>query len=209
MGTKYFLLYECENSINIRYKGMHKNELIFNVVFSLIIALPMCILSIILFANKAFFYAIMFLIAAFIFTLAVPLAIIDDKKQKESLQYIINESGITHKDINSSYQIEWADINSWGFIDNNVISGIRKTKHSPKQICLYFSKNVKDEQFLRKKFDNMGNKSSENSNSNDIIALGFKENEMDKSIFDFITAFVNKKIENNKNHNYLKEINKQ
>lgn len=204
INTKYYSFSVDENSIQIKYTGKHKDEIVSDVVWSLVGGLLQLFISIFFFVYKLFPHAVMFLFfSVYVFAYLIHRTN-EDFSRRKATKYVLNNFGIEHKEIKASYHLNWADVQCWGFINNNIIRG-KKNPYYPKQVCLYFSKNPCTERFLDHKLFRIENKSRMYFRPKEMIVLGFKENEVDKSIIDAITTFVNSRIESSKNQNFWRE----
>ena len=83
---------------------------------------------------------------------------------------------------------------SYGFVNDNIINGAYARRHSPKQLCLYFSKNLDTEKKLRKKFDRIDSRFFMNINSNEMIVISIEnESNQESIVFNFKKITINRK----------------
>lgn len=200
--SKYILnLYE--NSCVINFISKSRSELLVSIILTAILTIPFYFAAMLCFLSSQYIYAIMFLLALALAVFGAASGLIRDKKRQKQFQMSIDNSGITHIDIDGKYFIPWDKVASFGIVNNNEISGQRNTLYGPKQICLYFSDTVHDEDYLRKKFNRIGNKRYSHCSNNEMIVLALGENDMEEMIKNELYSIIIRHCEKSLERSYV------
>ena len=182
MSTKKYIIFFREGIIEIKMKPITIQSTVLSVLAILLPFALFLILSCIAFLNDGYFYAILFLALSILMVSAVIAGTVQTRKRVAKFSFVLDGQGIKHMDVDTTYHIAWENIVSWGYVYHNVISGIRNTPHSLRQICLYFSRNLHEETFLRKRFDRMGNRRYMHCSTAELVVFGFHEDNIEGSL---------------------------
>jgi hypothetical protein len=107
--------------------------------------------------------------------------------------------------LNGSFNIFWAEINSFGIVNNNVICGTKDYSNVPRQTCLYFSKQVLSEKKLRRKFWRIENQMYKHVSNNEMIVLGLREDNIEDFIKSKIYPYISMYCDMEKEHSYISQ----
>lgn len=151
--------------------------------------------------------AIIFVIFAIVVACAFAAEFLYDKKRENIYLFEVNSDGITHRDVGVVHQIKWFELVSFGYVNNNVIAGIRSDPTYPCQLCLYFSKNEYDEEKIRTMFDRIDSRLKKHISTERTIVFGFFENHVPQEIIDKINKTILLYCDSEKERTYIAEEN--
>lgn len=181
-----------ENWFEVKMKDhrLTKAEIIFGIVGILyILGLPL-FGAIIGFIGRGYFYAILFSLC-FVFLAYVMVSnVIVNAKREVKFKFLVNGDGVTQIELNNTFFMTWSEIVSWGFLNHNVINSVHRHKSSEMQTCLYFARKEYSEKNLKRKFDRIALNFYKHFSTEDIIVLGFQEDDLDELVISKIREII-------------------
>ena len=190
MELKKYKIDFGQNGFVVSLKNMTKKELCGSVAVTLIVAIFFLVPSIISFSSPtpSYFHAVIFLAAALLCVAVMPYGILLHKRRVRLFGLSVDDGGIRYKDIRTELYIPWERVLQWGFVNRNSISGTRSTP--PYQTCLYFSTNVCEEQYLRRKFDRIDNKTEKHRSNSELVVWGMGEDDIGVELLENIVNII-------------------
>lgn len=181
-------IFLLKSSIEIKMKQKSTKERLVIIAFSLFIC-AICAFPLVLGIIKNMpFYSIIFSLVIVLIILGLTFGIVFENRRIRVFQFIIDEKGVRHVDVNKTYFLNWDEIACWGFVRNNSVGGIRRRENHV-QTCIFFSKISCDNNSLKKQFDRVSNRRYEHASSKNIIALALGQKD-DRDIYNLFVEFV-------------------
>ena len=202
--TKRHIVSFCEDIVEIRMKPITTKRIVLVVLAALFPSILFLMLSIFAFLKAGYFYAILFFVIVVLIISVVVINSVQTRRRETKFGFVFDEQGVKHIDVDAIYQMAWNDIMSWGYVDHNVISG-QRTPHSLRQICLYFSKDLHEERFLRKSFNRIDNRRYGHCSTNKLIVFGFQEDNIEEILFKELNDYICKHCDKSKRVDYLND----
>lgn len=181
-------------------------KLIIGWIVVVLINIPFVVMAVISFVSSSLGHVIIFSIFSVLSISGTAAILLIIAKKKRVFRFSVYSEGVMHTDVNATYFLSWADIASFGMVNNNVICGNRNTP--PYQICLYFATELYNEKRLRSMLFGIENSFFMHRSSDEMIVLGFGENEISEELSLKINRYVRMHRSDIKEINYLspKEI---
>lgn len=191
MQIEEYIFDFCENKVQIKMK-LSRNHfcLVIEGFIIVIFAILFVFAAIICFLSAGYFYAILFFLMSVSMVCSFLFRVWQGRKRREKFCFVIDERGVTHTDLDKIYQIPWASVISWGFVNHNFISGVRPGANTPRQICMYFAQGVYKEKYLRRKFDRIESNFRAHASTSEMIVLGLRQDNLPKEIYEKLVCFV-------------------
>ena len=199
--TIYYIFSFFENSFEVIFK---KVKLGFWGWFT-ILFFNSCFVSlaIIGFIGASYFHAVLGVVAT---AASIALCIVkysDFKKREKTFILKIDCNGVLHIDANANCFLPWEEISSFGIITETAMSSIAGSRAHP-QTCLYFSKILCNEAYLRKLFWRASGKRYRHCSSENIITFCFEEKNIDEKLLARINTYLYKYSDKSKECNYIR-----
>lgn len=205
--TKKYILSFSENGVTAKLKPHSKKEKAITVISSFLIcsiSLAVFALAVVLFINRGYFYAVTFILMSVALAWCNIYVTMLKEKRIKKFSFELSAQGITHIDAKSMYFISWEEVASFGLVNHIAIFRTDNWNPSNNQTCLYFSKKVHDEKYLRKKFDRSQFKMHKHSSTNEIIVFGFLEDDLPVELTEKILKFIYSFCEKEKEKSFFK-----
>ena len=210
--NKHYTISFSDDRAEIKYSGYTRLEKLNSAIVFAFMFFPFAVFSILLFLKSVYILSVMFaLVSLFVLYLKITGCIYEQKK-KRFCCLILNDVGLLCRELTfttlrvKEYEMSWNDVSTWGLVNNNRISLPVRTNNVEMQICLYFSRTLRNEEYLRKAFDGVESRLRNRYSSNDLIAMGFGENQIDETVCTVLNDFVSKHAEKCKQHSFYKIV---
>ena len=179
ISTKnYDYLFDYNKSMEMRYNPSIK-EIVLTFIVVLILFGALGVFSAILASIEVNVQSIMFLSLSIITIICDIVGTIQVLKRIKSFKIIVDNQGIRGLESKKEYFLSWADVLSYGIVNENRIVGVRS---GPNQSCIYFGKDNYTERFLRRKFDRLDGKFFKYHKKYKMIVIGVENHVMQESI---------------------------
>ena len=117
---KRYLITFFENGFEMTLKATAKRETILDVALQSTVMLALLAFSVFCFVKSGYFYAVTFFISFLLVSVIYVFKTVVGKKREKVFLFRVDETGITHIDVNARYYIEWNDVVSFGFVNGNM-----------------------------------------------------------------------------------------
>lgn len=192
--TEFYSINLLDSSVEIKMNKRSKKEWIISVAVLLLILLPFIFLLVLGIMGKLYFFIVM----STAFMLLLMIASLDgirlELKREEKYNFLINQNGVTHIDVDNTYYMHWKEICCYGISTNNSRSGTRRTPYNT-QACIFFSKETISDRQLKKSFDRIENKRYEHASTEHMIVWNMKQ-EDNQEIYLKLKEYIERFCEN-------------
>ena len=186
---KYYGIKFLESSVEIKLKEKSKKDLVSNVVVFSVCLITLLFLFTIGLLGKQWFLLVLSSLAICLLLYASASGVILEQKRIKEYAFYLNKEGVTHKDVDKTYHLNWDEIVCFGLIKNNEISGKRYGLYT--QSCIVFSKELYSEKQWYKKLDRIESNRYFHASNESTIVLALKQ-EDDGTIYNQIKVYIEK-----------------
>ena len=172
------------------------------VFMTVFLQIPFLFVSLLGFFKQMYIYAYFFLTFFLLIALSLWLGLINSLNDKKHFSFKVDKRGICITRKSYNYFISWDDVNSCGYVDDVINSGV---KTSSRQMCLYFSKRFYSETELRTNLSDFRYDKYSNIEKNELVAFGFRKNEINVRIRNSMDIVISRYCSSKKRINYLNE----
>ena len=201
---KNYIIKSTDEELRVTLKPKSNSQKLSVIILLCFLLIPFLAISILSFVKAMYIYAIMFSIA---FAVTMFLAIsttVYDKNKLSRFQFVLNNDGITHSDVDTTYFIPWEEVKTYGFVNFCALTYSRRQPNES-QICVYFAKSLFSEQILRKRINKMSIQKHGHCSSNEILVFALREEDKNNLFYDFISKYINANCSKEKEVNYFIE----
>ena len=185
---KYII--EAKEELKFKVKPPSKTDKITMLILFCFFFIPLFAFSILSFVKAKYIYVMIFSIGSAITIFLAIFATISEKKKLLHFQFILNDNGITHSDVDATYFLPWEEVVAYGFVNFCALTYSRR-RENESQMCVYFAKTLFNEKTLRKRINKMSLQKHEHCSSNELIVLALGEEDRNNLYYEIISKYIN------------------
>lgn len=187
---KRYIIETKEGELKFKLKPPSKTDKITMFISFCFLFIPCFAFSILSFIKAEYIYVMIFLIGSAITIFSAIFATVTEKKKLSHFEFILNNNGITHSDVDATYFLPWKEVMTYGFVNFCALTYSRRGENES-QMCVYFAKTLFSEKTLRKKINRMSRQKHEHCSSNELIVLALGEEDRNNLYYEFISKYIN------------------